>query len=121
MNMYRLLLFTVLLGTGLSCSCVPGSFSRSRSSTICDDFSSSINVFAVTVQDIYCKCLVTENVQNRFSCIKFVPDGNGAASGEAQETFYCNSTDIYFNYYLECNVVSEIIGSESVVNKIFIK
>ncbi len=110
--MFKLLLFSVLLGTGLTCSCEPSGASllRSRRTAICDNFQEMTNVFAVTVQDIYCKCLVTEKVRNRFSCIKFVPDGNGAVSGEAQETFYCNTEPSYTFLYETCAMVSTTIA-----------
>ena len=110
--MYKLLVFCVLIGTGLSCGCGPNSFSRSRHDAICDDFEGTNNIFSATVQEVYCKCLVTENVLDRFSCIKFVPDGEGTVNGETQETFSCATEPSYSSYYQTCEVVSEALSGQ---------
>ena len=114
--MYKLLVLCVLLGTGLSCSCVPGSFSKSRRDAICDDFERTDNIFSATVQEVFCKCLVTENVRNRFSCIKFVSGGEGTVNGETQETFFCDTAVGYAHEYLECSTVSEQVSSKRVLS-----
>ena len=112
MMMYKLLVFYVLIGTGSSCGCGPDSLSRSRHDAICDDFEGTNNIFSATVQEVYCKCLVTENVLDRFSCIKFVGDGEGTVNGETQKTFSCATEPSYSSYYQTCEVVSEALSGQ---------
>ena len=113
-NILLLLLFSFLSPrTTLGCSCVENFMSKPRRSTICDGFEREDNVFAVTVQTSYSKCLVyNSTVYDPFSCLKY-EYVDGVVTVTTQESFSCNETSPQYRYfYRPCDdVAAEITGS----------